>query len=164
MVHGKDKEFHMLCGIDGCRTDFDSFAAFNSHVYRNHRQAMGLDKNEVPETSVTTDDEHPSIVDVACNISLGAGEDFHVEGGYSRELAIEGDNRRYSAELGAGEDFHGEGRYRFFMEDDNQRYSAEFLLKVESLQMLPLVILLMGAGHCVPEQQSKLSLRSKMFC
>ena len=131
MVHGKDKEFHMLCGIDGCRTDFHSFAAFNSHVYRNHRQAMGLDKNEVPETSVvTTDDERPSVVDVECNISLGAGEDFHGEGGYSCGVSMEGDNRRYSAELGAGEDFHGESRYRFSMEDDNRRYSAEFLLKL----------------------------------
>ena len=63
-----------------------------SAVLYNHRQAMGLDKNEVPETSVTTDDEHPSVVDVECNISLGAGEDFHGEGGYSRELAMEGDN------------------------------------------------------------------------
>ena len=68
-------------------------------------------------------------IDVEYNISLGAGEGFHVEGGYSRELAMEGDHRRYSVELGAREDFHSEGRYRFFMEDDNQRYSAEFLLK-----------------------------------
>ena len=91
MVHGKDKEFPMLCGIDGCRKDLHSFA-FNSHVYRNHRQAMGLDKNEVPETSViTTDDECPSVVDVECNISLGAGEDFHGEGGYSRRFATECD-------------------------------------------------------------------------
>ena len=34
--------FNLVCDIDGCKYRFVSFSAFNSHVYRDHRKAMGL--------------------------------------------------------------------------------------------------------------------------
>ena len=42
-VHGKDPNFNVMCGINGCREVFRAYAAFNSHVYRHHRVALGLD-------------------------------------------------------------------------------------------------------------------------
>ena len=35
-----------MCGIDGCREVFTAFAAFNSHIYRHHRAAVGVARNE----------------------------------------------------------------------------------------------------------------------
>ena len=43
-VHGKDPNFNVMCNIDGCREVFRTFSAFNSHVYRHHRMAVGLEK------------------------------------------------------------------------------------------------------------------------
>ena len=43
-VHGKDPNFNVMCNISECREVFRAFSAFNSHVYRHHRVAVGLDK------------------------------------------------------------------------------------------------------------------------
>ena len=43
LVHSTDSTFHVSCNIAGCSQEFRSFSAFNSHVYRCHRAAIGLE-------------------------------------------------------------------------------------------------------------------------
>lgn len=43
LVHSSDQFFSVVCGVRGCRETFGAFAAFNSHVYRHHRNALGLE-------------------------------------------------------------------------------------------------------------------------
>ena len=42
-VHSKDPNFSLTCEIRGCSQLFSTFGAFNSHVYRAHRDSLGLD-------------------------------------------------------------------------------------------------------------------------
>lgn len=42
LVHAKDTNFNIMCGVSGCREVFRAFSAFNSHVYRHHRDAIGV--------------------------------------------------------------------------------------------------------------------------
>ena len=48
LVHSQDPSFHVSCDIDGCCDVFRAFSSYNSHVYRRHRIALGLEKAEVP--------------------------------------------------------------------------------------------------------------------
>ena len=45
LVHASDRTFHLTCNIKDCSEEFRSFSSYNSHVYRNHRRAMGLEKD-----------------------------------------------------------------------------------------------------------------------
>ena len=51
LVHSTDSTFHVLCNIAGCSLEFRSFSAFNSHVYRWHRAAIGLEHLTGEDTS-----------------------------------------------------------------------------------------------------------------
>lgn len=42
LVHKRDQSFSMTCGIDGCNVRFETFGGYNSHIYRHHRRAMGV--------------------------------------------------------------------------------------------------------------------------
>ena len=42
LVHAKDPAFDIMCGVGGCREVFRAFSAFNSHIYRHHRDAIGI--------------------------------------------------------------------------------------------------------------------------
>lgn len=42
LVHAKDPNFNVMCGVSGCREVFRAFSAFNSHIYRHHREAIGI--------------------------------------------------------------------------------------------------------------------------
>ena len=44
LVHSTDPLFNIVCGIGGCTSTFGAFAAYNSHVYRHHRDALGLER------------------------------------------------------------------------------------------------------------------------
>ena len=55
LVHSSDRSFSVVCGIRGCTETFGAFAAFNSHVYRRHRDALGL------EIFPDSDDMTPSV-------------------------------------------------------------------------------------------------------
>lgn len=44
LVHASDRSFQLTCNINGCTEEFRSFSSYNSHVYRNHRIALGLEK------------------------------------------------------------------------------------------------------------------------
>lgn len=47
LVHSGDPNFELVCGIGGCRQRFGAFSAFNSHVYRFHRAALGLSDEQL---------------------------------------------------------------------------------------------------------------------
>ena len=42
LVHQQDPNFHVLCAATGCNKTFRTFPAFNTHVYRLHRDLLGL--------------------------------------------------------------------------------------------------------------------------
>lgn len=42
VIHSKDANISVLCGVRGCREVFRTFSAFNSHVYRHHRSEVGV--------------------------------------------------------------------------------------------------------------------------
>ena len=106
LVHGKDKEFHMFCEIDNCKEQFYSFSAFNTHVYRKHRRAMGLDKSEdcdeahetCPQTNIIEAEN-----DHAVTFDDGDSEIFDEEGcrdvDYEMAPTVQADCQKYSAEF-----------------------------------------------------------------
>ena len=65
LVHSKDDAFHITCGIDGCTEIFGAFAALNSHIYRHHRVALGLERR-APESST---DEQTGDTDLEAEIN-----------------------------------------------------------------------------------------------
>ena len=42
LIHFRENNITLMCGINGCVTSFGSFAGFNSHVYRHHQDALEL--------------------------------------------------------------------------------------------------------------------------
>lgn len=63
LVHSQDPSFHVSCDIDGCSDVFQTFSSFNSHVYRRHRVALGLEKAEalvVPPSPVPSNETQMS--------------------------------------------------------------------------------------------------------
>ena len=64
LVHSKDKTFHVICRIDECTEVFGVFAALNSHIYRHHRVALGLERAPVVDTGnhAEADDPDPVFV------------------------------------------------------------------------------------------------------
>lgn len=63
LVHSKDANFCVVCGINGCGQEFRAFSAYNSHVYRRHRAAVGV--NELwsiqdPEPETTLEMQPPT--------------------------------------------------------------------------------------------------------
>ena len=59
-VHSKDPNFSLICEIRGCSQQFSTFGAFNSHVYRAHRDSLGLstsfDDNDTPDPEHSSED------------------------------------------------------------------------------------------------------------
>ena len=49
LVHSRDPLFHIVCSIQSCEELYKAFAAYNNHVYRHHRVAIGLedDNNDI---------------------------------------------------------------------------------------------------------------------
>ena len=58
LVHSGDPNFELVCGIGGCQQKFCTFSAFNSHVYRIHRAALGL---QAELHDVSDEDNPPSM-------------------------------------------------------------------------------------------------------
>lgn len=52
LVHSADSSFCVRCDFDGCLEEFRAFSAYNSHIYRKHRVALGLEKPVEPEVEV----------------------------------------------------------------------------------------------------------------
>ncbi len=55
IVHSRDPLFQVICGIEGCKNKFRAFTAFNTHVYRHHRVALGLETQTGLETQNSTE-------------------------------------------------------------------------------------------------------------
>jgi len=49
-VHTGDPTFNVSCPFDCCRKAFCTFSGFNTHIYRDHRVALGLDRREAEST------------------------------------------------------------------------------------------------------------------
>ena len=65
LVHSSDRSFNIVCSIRGCAETFGAFAAYNSHVYRCHRDALGLEtfsdsENAIPSTGPIGEVDGPS--------------------------------------------------------------------------------------------------------
>ena len=71
LVHSSDPSFHIMCGIDDCREVFRAFSAFNSHVYRHHRAALGISVEQSVLPSITAQPELSphTYIDELCNAS-----------------------------------------------------------------------------------------------
>ena len=54
LVHSADSSFYVRCDFDGCLEEFRAFSAYNSHIYRKHRVALGLEKPVELEVEVDT--------------------------------------------------------------------------------------------------------------
>ena len=74
LVHAKDPNFNLMCGVGGCREVFRAFSAFNSHIYRHHREAIGIDSatEQHLESSTSTvppvsEYESESVAAVVCD-------------------------------------------------------------------------------------------------
>ena len=65
LVHSSDPSFDIMCGISDCREVFRAFAAFNSHVYRHHRSALGLDSDQSQSVEKVDESECSSILEAA---------------------------------------------------------------------------------------------------
>ena len=64
LVHSRDESFHVMCGIENCTKVYTAFAAYNSHIYRYHRVALGLNKGVydlVVCPEVGSDDSGPNV-------------------------------------------------------------------------------------------------------
>ena len=67
LVHATDPSFNIKCGINHCSSTFKSFGGFNSHLYRHHRDALGLiqsDEEVLDPDDGTANDSYSNIADV----------------------------------------------------------------------------------------------------
>ena len=71
LVHHGDPGFDIMCGIGECVLRFRTFSAFNSHVYRVHRDALGLVSCSIP-----LQDNTVSPLDQIESSLLGECEDY----------------------------------------------------------------------------------------
>ena len=81
LVHATDPNFSIKCGINHCSSDFKSFGGFNSHVYRHHRDTLGLVKSDQelpdPGNGSVANDSHSNTIDLP--LSPHGSSSFQVE-------------------------------------------------------------------------------------
>ena len=58
VVHARDSNFHVICGIQGCIRTYNNFTSFKKHAYRHHRELLDPPCPEAREIS-TIEDELP---------------------------------------------------------------------------------------------------------
>lgn len=51
LVHKKDPNFNVACIADGCSRVFSSFGGFGSHVYRHHRDKLGICSSSLSDSA-----------------------------------------------------------------------------------------------------------------
>ena len=65
LVHKGDRNFELYCDIGSCRQQFRAFDASSSHVYRAHREALGLwSKYSLQEPGTSGHSPQPSPLDL----------------------------------------------------------------------------------------------------
>ena len=72
LVHSKDRSFSVVCGIGGCKEVFGAFSGLNTHVYRHHRAALGLEHPLVSAMSASLAAFEPTDCDFDA-IDVGSG-------------------------------------------------------------------------------------------
>ena len=55
LVHSKDPSFAALCPVYGCEENFRTFSGLNTHLYRHHRNALGLEVELEPTPCPSTE-------------------------------------------------------------------------------------------------------------
>lgn len=81
LVHATDPNFRVKCGINNCLSNFKSFGGFNSHVYRHHRDALGLVKSVQGQDfndDKAADDSHRNTADLPLSPHEGSGYDYSI--------------------------------------------------------------------------------------
>ena len=79
LVHSTDSAFRVSCNIGECSQEFRSFSAFNSHVYRWHRAAVGLEHEIAEDTFASCNSPSPaSHQDIisAANLSMSDFDEY----------------------------------------------------------------------------------------
>ena len=80
LVHGDDPSFCVVCGIDGCKEHFETFSGFNSHIYRHHRRAIGVDSTTGEEPEQDPDWTSPAHVSFSLTaVCLESGDHDDVD-------------------------------------------------------------------------------------
>ena len=130
LVHWKDAGFELQCGIGGCTALFRTFGAFNSHVYRHHRDAMEL--TVLPDVNTSSSPTIDSTVD----ISLGDSITEESTG-----------NLTFVIQNGAGYPTSLTAVTRIqqlaYMDSQTQKESAKFLMKLSQCHHLSQMLYLM---------------------
>ena len=113
LVHNGDPTFNVSCPIDCCEKPFSTFSAFNSHIYRDHRAALGLDQCEtefqrLPEASAVAN----NTVEFSENENMDSSP-----GRRERELSPQ------PVSLGTG-----------INQEQQQKESAKFILKLREIR------------------------------
>ena len=75
LVHAKDPSFNITCSIGGCREVFTAFAAYNSHVYRHHRVALGLETCPDSGNVISTAGPSANEVDIPSFVDASLDDD-----------------------------------------------------------------------------------------
>ena len=76
-VHSEDPAFTLECGLEGCNKIFTTFGAFNSHVYRTHRNSLGLDVQRCSEDDELED--RPDRITSVQDITEAERDRFHFD-------------------------------------------------------------------------------------
>ena len=95
LVHSNDPAFNIMCGVDGCREVFGAFSAFNSHVYRHHRAAIGVGTTELqqrqPAILIASEIPGPSFQD--------SGSEYNMPEEVGLEVTMPNSNRAQLSQI-----------------------------------------------------------------
>ena len=75
LVHSSDPNFHVMCGISGCRSAFSSFSALYQHIYKKYK-----DEGIIKSRSIIEPVNSPSsvsaeqLLDQECSLIEASGD------------------------------------------------------------------------------------------
>ena len=117
-VHSKDDPFSVICGIEQCRQRFSTFGAYNSHVYRMHRNSLGLNVHKAVGSS---DEQNSSELEITSS-ETSTLEEVYQGPAYQFENCDPPEELQYDVWHLLGVD-----------QEQQQRESATFLLKLKEV-------------------------------
>ena len=112
VIHAKDPNFSIICGVAGCREVFRAFSAFNSHIYRHQRTEVGVDQVKKG---------NPSVSDSLLELALLQSSSFEHET-FHDPLVSE------SSSLAIADDTQGSSQQSCLPSEHNQTISAAKML------------------------------------
>ena len=131
LVHANDRSFNITCGISNCSSIFKSFGGFNTHVYRHHRDALGLEKSTDHDlgNSSTANSDYPSnIVDPPLSPPTGDYSSFQVS-----DLSRDDATDQYLPEPINQEIMYDVWHLLGISQEQQKRTAAAFLLKLREV-------------------------------